>query len=77
MRMRERTGEMYNPDQSDPDERYASDFAAALLMPEPASRQVWEEQEKETAVVLTAYRFGVPPEAVLYRLQMLGVALPE
>jgi Zn-dependent peptidase ImmA (M78 family) len=70
--MSPRTGAMFNPSQTDPDERYASDFAAVLLMPESAFRKVWAE--KDGSVVVVGYVFGVPPEAVQYRLHMLGLA---
>jgi Zn-dependent peptidase ImmA (M78 family) len=72
-----RTGAMYDPDNPDPDEQYASAFAAALLMPEAAFRRVWAEnltRSRGMAVILTGLKFDVPPEAVRYRLHMLGLA---
>lgn len=71
-----RTGAMYDPHQTDPDERYASDFAAALLMPEAAFRAVYERKlatAPGVAIILTGLAFDVPPEAVHYRLSMLGM----
>jgi Zn-dependent peptidase ImmA (M78 family) len=73
-----RTGAMYDPQHPNPDERYASDFAAALLMPEDAFRAAWADLRRSGArLVLIAYRFGVPVEAVRYRLVMLGLLDPR
>lgn len=69
-----RTGAMFDPRHPNPDERYASDFAAALLMPETAFRTAWDELRRTgAALVLIAYRFGVPVEAARYRLHMLDL----
>ena len=53
----------------DPDEIYANQFAAALLMPAPAVRSL-----AGTLVLPTlAYEFGVSADAMSFRLQNLGL----
>ncbi len=57
----------------DPDERYANQFAAALLMPKPAvKREVKRLKDRRLAPAL-APRFGVSADAMHYRLENLGL----
>lgn len=55
----------------DPEEIYANQFAAALLMPEDNVRQ---EHGRGLSPVRLALRFGVSEDALTYRLQNLGLA---
>jgi IrrE N-terminal-like domain len=48
------------------DEIYANQFAASLLMPQPAVREL---REKGLGPVQMAIAFGVSPEAMRYRLE--------
>ncbi len=55
---------------SDPEEIYANQFAASLLMP----RERVEELHKDLNTAALAYEFGVSAEAMYYRLVNLGLA---
>lgn len=55
---------------TDPDEVYANDFAAALLMPEDAVRR---ELAATTNPALLAPRFRVSAEVMVARLHALGI----
>lgn len=55
---------------TDPDERYANSFAAALLMPESEVRRLIDENHTPTEM---AYYFGVSQESMYYRLKNLGI----
>jgi Zn-dependent peptidase ImmA (M78 family) len=59
---------------ADPECRYADEFAAALLMPEPAVKSLLRDGR---SVVSLALYFGVPAEMVVYRLKMLGISAPH
>ena len=54
----------------DPEERYANQFAASLLMPEEIARQFDRDGLSEVEM---AVRFGVSREAMHYRLQALNI----
>ena len=54
---------------SDPEEIYANQFAASLLMP----REKVEELHKTLGPVALAYEFGVSADAMHYRLVNLGL----
>jgi Zn-dependent peptidase ImmA (M78 family) len=54
---------------SNPDEIYANQFAAALLMPAPWVRELADRYE----VPALAFEFGVSADAMTYRLKNLGL----
>ena len=54
---------------SDPEEIYANQFAASLLMP----REKVEEMHGTLNTAALAYEFGVSAEAMHYRLVNLGL----
>jgi Zn-dependent peptidase ImmA (M78 family) len=54
----------------DRDEIYANQFAAELLMPEESLRKQFGQAR---GIPDIAYRFGVSPEAMAYRLKTLGL----
>jgi len=53
---------------TDPDEIYANQFAAALLMPQRVMKKLWEGE-----VAPLAYTFGVSAEAMRNRLDNLNM----
>jgi Zn-dependent peptidase ImmA (M78 family) len=53
-----------------PEEIYANQFAAALLMPEPKVRQL----ASQFGAAAMAVRFGVSLEAMKFRLENLGIS---
>ncbi|MGD0452307.1 MAG: ImmA/IrrE family metallo-endopeptidase [Solirubrobacteraceae bacterium] len=55
---------------TDPEEIYANEFAASLLMPEDAVRRLLEEGLGDLEL---AIRFGVSREAIEYRLKNLFI----
>lgn len=56
---------------TDPEEIWANQFAAALLMPESVVR---DRHRHTTEPVVLAFDFGVSSEAMGYRLRALGLA---
>lgn len=58
---------------TDEDEIFANQFAAELLMPRAAIREMvrWEPSPLDAPAALATF-FGVSPEALRYRLQNLG-----
>lgn len=58
---------------SDPDERYASTFAAFLLMPDSELTRRWDH----LSLNKRAFEFGVPIEAMTYRLANLTDVSPS
>jgi Zn-dependent peptidase ImmA (M78 family) len=56
---------------TDPDEIYANEFAANLLMPEDWVRKYTENNRSPAELAIV---FGVSAEAMNYRLQNLGLA---
>jgi Zn-dependent peptidase ImmA (M78 family) len=59
---------------SNPEEIYANRFAASLLMPSEAVKEMYEE--RKLGPVALAYEFGVSADAMHYRLVNLGL-LPK
>jgi Zn-dependent peptidase ImmA (M78 family) len=55
---------------SDPNERFANTFAAALLMPAPEVRRLFDEHRTQTEM---GYYFGVSQDAMHFRLKNLGL----
>lgn len=55
----------------DPEEVYANNFAACLLMPEQEVRRLTGDKRHD--VLDLALRFGVSPEAMQYRLKNLHI----
>jgi Zn-dependent peptidase ImmA (M78 family) len=55
---------------TDPEEIYANQFAAALLMPADLVRELWKENHSSATL---AYQFGVSVDAMNFRLENLGL----